>query len=41
MTGLKLKMSQITDVALKGNQEPTSDQVINIESEFILCLFVE
>ena len=38
---LKLKMSQVIDVAVKDNQQPMTDQVMTMESELILCLFVE
>jgi len=33
-------MSQVTGVAEKGNQEPMTDQVITMEPEFSLCIFV-
>jgi hypothetical protein len=36
MTGLKLMVSQVTDVAEKDFQEPSND-----EPELRLCLFVE
>ena len=38
---LNLGMSQVTVVTEKENQEPMTDQVITVESELILCLFVE
>ena len=36
---LKLKMSQVIDVAEKENQEPKAGQVITMESNLILCIF--
>ena len=38
---LELKLSKVTDIAEKENQEPMRDQVITMESELILCPFVE
>ena len=37
---LELKMSEVTDVAEKENQEPITHQVITMESGLILCLSV-
>jgi len=34
-------MSQVIDVAEKEIQEPVADQVITLEQELCLCLFVE
>jgi len=39
--GLKLRMSQVTDVAEKANQEPVIDQVITLEPELSLGHFVQ
>jgi hypothetical protein len=36
-----LKMSQVTDVAEKEKQEPVADEVVTMEPELSLCLFVE
>jgi len=36
MTGLKLKMSQVSNVAEMENQEPIADQVITMEPELNL-----
>ena len=41
VSGLELKMSKVTDIAEKENRELMSDQVMTMESELILCLFVE
>jgi hypothetical protein len=41
MVGFKIKMSQVTDVAETENQEAMADQVITMEPELSLCLFVE
>ena len=38
---LELKMSKFTDISEKENQESMRDQVMTMESELILCLFVE
>ena len=38
---LKIKMSQVTDLAETENQEAMADQVITVEPELNLCLFVE
>ena len=38
---LKLKMSQFTDVAEKEIQEPMAGQVMTMEPELSLCVFVE
>ena len=38
---LKLKMSQLSDVAEKEIQESMIDQVITSETELSLCIFVE
>jgi len=38
---LKQKVSQVTDMAEKGNQEPMADQVITMEPELSLCSFVQ
>jgi hypothetical protein len=38
---LKLTMSQVFDVAAKEIQEPMADQVITLETELTLRLFVE
>jgi len=38
---LKLKMSQVSDVAEKEIQESVADQVITLVPELSLCLFVE
>jgi hypothetical protein len=40
MTGLKLKMSHVIDRAEKENQEAMINQVIMMEPELSLCLFV-
>jgi hypothetical protein len=39
--GLKCKMSQVTDVAEKENEEQVIDQVINMEPELGLGHFVQ
>jgi hypothetical protein len=41
MTGFKLEMSQVTDIAEKEIQEPMADQVTMTEPELSLCVFVE
>jgi hypothetical protein len=38
---LNLKMPVATDVPEKDNQEPMADQVISMEPELSLCLFVQ
>jgi len=38
---LKLKMSQVTDVAEKEIQEPMAVQVMTTEPELRSCVFVE
>jgi hypothetical protein len=38
---LKLKISQVSDVAAKEIQEPMADEVITSEHGLSLCLFVE
>jgi hypothetical protein len=38
---LKVKMSQVTDVAEKEIQEPMADQVMTMGPELRLCVFVE
>ena len=38
---LKLKMSQVTRVAEEQNLETMADQVITMELEMSLCIFVE
>jgi hypothetical protein len=38
---LKLKLSQITDIAEKEKQEPIADLVITKEPELGLCLSME
>ena len=38
---LKLQMSQVTDVAEKGIEEPMADQVTMTEPELSLCVLVE
>ena len=38
---LELNMSNVTDIVEKDNQQPMRDQVITMESELILYLFVE
>jgi len=38
---LKLRMSQVTDVAEKEIQEPMADQVTTMEPQLRLCVFVE
>jgi len=41
MSVLNLKVSQVTHVAEKQNVEPVIDQVITMEPELRLCIFVE
>jgi hypothetical protein len=41
MRGLKLKMSQVTDIAEKEIQEPMTELVVTTEPELSLCVFVE